>query len=64
VEKNFKIDYQNLDSQIYGIELVAGSYKLEWNISDYIKSMEETMSESLEEKIKSKEIEGIMQNAV
>ncbi|HBM15284.1 MAG TPA: F0F1 ATP synthase subunit B [Lentisphaeria bacterium] len=57
----YKIVFQDSDSRIFGIEFVTSDYKIEWNISDYISSMEKTMTETLAEKIKVKTTEGIIQ---
>lgn len=45
IKVNFKIN----DANISGIKLITGGYKLSWNISDYLTSLENSLSELIED---------------
>lgn len=57
------IVFQKSESPVYGIELICRDYKLEWNIADYIDSMEKSLPEKLDEKFKVKTEQGAANDA-
>ncbi len=47
--KNLKISYEKDISLICGLELIAGSYSLAWNISDYLQEIEGDILKEMEQ---------------